>query len=147
MDDGSSIMAGFEPANLIQVSVPELPSPPPKFCQDLARTIAALAEDGYSADEIGKQLGIPRARAIRIARRKGIELAQAGGRRHIMVSLPAKHMQLVGALASSANVTRAEMLARLAMAMLADGESRARSRLGSLARPKRQYRPRSTLDR
>ncbi len=122
--------------------LPAAPKPSGKSSSELALSIAALAADGCSAAEIGKALDIPRARVIRIARRKGIELAKAGGRRRILVELPAKHLRMIGALADGAKVTRAEMIARLASAALAEGEGRARWRLGSLARPKRKYRPR-----
>ncbi|WP_157961404.1 hypothetical protein [Microvirga flavescens] len=105
-------------------------------------SIAALANDGYSADEIGQAIEIPRARAIRIARRKNIALARAGGRRSILVDLPAKHVERVAALAEVAKVTRAVMIARMVAALFEEEDARVRWRLGNHARPKRKYQRR-----
>lgn len=132
-------MAGLEPANLIQIAAPELPASSPKPRPDLERSIAALAADGYSADEIGKALKIPTARVHRIARRKGIDLAGAAGRRRFRVELPAAHVERIAALAAVAKVTRAVMISRMVAAALEEDDTRVRRNLGKRALPKRRY--------
>ena len=93
---------------------PDGASTPPEG-SNLARSIAALAADGWSAAEIATALRIPRARVHRIARRAGLALARGGGgRRRLVLSIPAKHMAVIAALAAGARVSRGVMLTRLA---------------------------------
>ncbi|MBA1157968.1 hypothetical protein [Microvirga mediterraneensis] len=139
MDDGS-FMAGFVPALSMEMEIaaPELSAPSPTP-QDLACSIATLSADGYSAEEIGKALNIPMARVHRIARRKGIDLAGAAGRRRLRVELPAAHVERIAALAAVAKVTRAKMIERMIAAALEEDDSRVRRNLGKRALPKRRY--------
>jgi hypothetical protein len=58
--------------------------------------------------------------------------------RHVTVEISARHMQVVDVLAQEAGVTRAVMLARLAITSL-DGGAGARRLLGNDAKPKRKY--------
>ncbi len=59
--------------------------------------------------------------------------------RHVTVEISARHMQVVDVLAQEAGVTRAVMLARLAITSLDGGAAGARRLLSKDAKPKRKY--------
>jgi hypothetical protein len=122
------------------------PAPQPtKEAVDRAKLITQieeLAADGRSADEIAKLLGENPRRIVRLARQAKIQMAGRGGRRHLTVDIAGTDLSLVNILAKEAQVTRGEMIVRLALASLKDGVASARDQLGKGARPKRKYRPR-----
>ncbi len=107
--------------------------------EKLEAEIERLAADGYSCDEVGRRLGVPAARVMRIAARKKITMAGRGGRRHLTVGISGQDLSLVNMLAREAGISRADMIVRLALLSLKDGVGEARARLGPQGRPKRKY--------
>lgn len=105
--------------------------------------IAALADEGADAAEIGKAIKIPRARVIRMARTAGIKLGGAGGRRRIKCGVKNRYVRTLDGLATTAKVSRSAMAERLLSAILDDGGRNAIKLLGKHALPKRQYRARA----
>jgi len=105
--------------------------------------IAELAEEGCDAAEIGKDIVIPRARVIRLARTAGIKLAGAGGRRRIKCGVKNRYVRTLDRLATMARISRSSMAERLLSAILEDDGRAAVKLLGKAALPKRRYKPRT----
>lgn len=100
--------------------------------------MSRLSDDGYILHEIAARVRISRNWAWRLARRHGIRLDAAQGRRRVVCDLTPEVLDSLDALATDAGVARSEMLGRIVRVVLED-PARLRHQLGKLALPKRPY--------
>lgn len=111
--------------------------------REVARIISQMTLEGASANEIGRALGLSRKQVSRWLERLPLKLQPRGGGRCIAVRIAAHHAAVIAALAERAAVPPSTMLARIAAAVLAEGELEASKWLGKVGRPRRPYQRRA----
>ena len=107
--------------------------------RDLAERIAALADEGLTAGEIGERLAMSRQRVMRVAAQFKIRLQPRGGSRRIGVQFNGARYDILKQLADDAGISVGAIIARLAAVVVDDGIVVAKKRLGRHALPKRPY--------
>ncbi len=124
-------------------SGPAAPEPKPSH-REYAKLIQALADDGLSAPQIGRRLGMSRQRVMRIAAQYDVRLEGRGGRHRLTTTISGGRLAVVQILDDKAGVALGTMLVRLATKAMDGGASAAERKLGKEARPRRRYKQRES---